>query len=219
MQLRSGIVVPNRLASRKAFVNKKPLRQLINMKLRSGLIVSISDDNVKPVVATVKPVVASVKPVVATVKPVVASVKPVVATVKPVVATTKQSSHTTMIVNLLKKYVDYIQENKNKYYVRGGTLKQEKIYVLEMCRVLLELYSIVNEYFDIIIGLGTMSEVYKTGKFAEITYLKAIEFIDTLYTYRGNQRYTGKDLSLIKNCICEMENYKYNFSNVLETIN
>lgn len=126
-----------------------------------------------------------------------------------VVATTKPNVNDHPVIKLIKKYLDYFHHCKNKYYKSCGTLKQEKLFVIEVSRIILELYSIINEYFD---ELFVKNDCNKLFEFSRVVNSKAHQLINSLYEYRSNQRYTGNDLSLINNCIHEMENYrsKYN---------
>lgn len=99
------------------------------------------------------------------------------------------------LVALLQKYVNYFLEIDKKYSNKNSPSEIKERF-LEKTRIVIEMFSIGNENFDIL-----THEVSKTSSVMEN---RAIKFIIDLEEQKKNYRLRGKNYSLVNNTICEL---------------
>lgn len=121
----------------------------------------------------------------------------------------KPTERGRVVMNLISKYLNYFKDTRKKYILKfeenpnncTDTIKFGKEYVVEMARIIIELYAIINENFDVM-----TNELKNPTNLINTCESKANELIKELEKRISieRHRYRGHDLSLVNNCIIEM---------------
>jgi hypothetical protein len=113
----------------------------------------------------------------------------------------KAANDKTGVIRILQNYLDTFEKIKAIYMIKNVNNKsQVRVYYVEMMRVIIEMYSIMNENFDYLVSKSRDS-------FLRISQEKAIEFVSNLNESTNRALYRGRDLALYRNCIAELNDY------------
>lgn len=126
----------------------------------------------------------------------------------PPYAAPSASSNKNGVVRIIKNYISILEKSKEMYRVKDyNNRAQVRLYCVEVMRVIIEMYSIMNENFADLIT--------SSNKFLEISQRKAYELIYNLDLLSKTALYRCRDLALYRNCICELNDYTTRVNKVL----
>ncbi len=118
----------------------------------------------------------------------------------PAPAPLSPEKDSTGVIQILKNYLKIFQEVKNKYYAsKDSNRHKSKLYYVEMMRVIIEMYSIMNENFNTLAS--------RSRDFLIVSRDKSYEFKGVFRGLDHKLRFRGRDLSLYRNCIRELDSY------------